>query len=200
MPLPCRDTVRSVLEINDRDLRLRSAVEQAWSDVQSTYSTMAWWRRLSTTRAVMWEHSVDRVMEVVEEDNGLTVVKHHDTASFIADDKVLFRLKNAGPGLLSQNYPTRQARLFHQHEQSADLFGHPGLQRVEIVHTLNTLRTALDWVGVVARDGKKVIWEFELRRGGAEVIAFPAQPQAPAGKTVLRPIFPEVGDQADESK
>jgi hypothetical protein len=200
MPTPQLETVQAVLRANNRDLKLRTAILRAWEDVQGKYPDRAWWRRKTTLRSVMWEHCVDRVMEVVNGDSGLVAVQHYDTASFIADDSVLFRLKKANAGLFSSNYPTPLAQMFHRHD-SGDLFGHHGHQRVEIVHTFNRFQTAVDWVGVVAREGKKVIWDFELRGGEAgEVIPFPVQPTQPAGKSVIKPIVPDAGEESEASE
>lgn len=198
MAKPDRDTVQESLSRNNRDLKIRAAIGQAWSDVQVKYPDRAWWRRATTLRAVMWEHSVDQVMGVVGDDAGLAAIQHYDTASFIADDKVLFRLKKADRKLFSSNYPTPLANMFHQHE--TDLFGHQGFQRVEIVHTFNRFYTALNWIGVVARDNGKIIWDFELRQDGreGEIIPFPAIPKAPAGETVIRPIVPDADETGDK--
>jgi hypothetical protein len=197
MPTPNIDLVRCILETNDRDLKIRSAIEHAWRDVESKYPDRAWWRRTTTLRSVMWEHSVDRVMQVIEEDSDLRSVKHHDTASFIADEQVLFRLKKADRQLFSSNYPTPLANLFHRH--TADLFGHEGFQRVEIVHTFNRFMTSIDWIGVVARQDKKIIWDFELRRGTeAAVVPLPLPPSRPAGETVIKPTLPDGGEQREE--
>ena len=146
----------------------------------------------------MWEHSVDQVMSVVADDAGLVSIEHHDTASFIADDKVLFRLKKADRKLFSSNFPTPLANMFHRHE--SDLFGHDGFHRVEIVHTFNRFHTAIDWIGVVARDDKSLLWEFEIRRGGGQVIPMPVVPVLPAGKTVVRPNVPDVGEQGAQGE
>lgn len=198
MPTPDIDVVRRALESNGRDLRIRDAIEQAWSDVQEKYPDRAWWRRPSTLRSLMWEQSVERVMEIVDSDPRLASVAHYDTASFIADDVVLFRLKKADRKLFSSNYPTPLANMFHRH--SADLFGHEGFHRVQIVHTFNRFQTAIEWIGVVAREGKNIIWDFELRRGEGKVIPFPVAPTAPAGPSVIRPHIPEVGKKSEDEK
>jgi hypothetical protein len=197
--IPNIDDVRTALEANGRDLKIREAIELAWTDVEAKYPDRAWWRRKTTMRAVMWEHSVDRVMQVVEDDAALTAVTHHNTASFIADDKILFRLKKADRKLFSSNYPTRLANLFHQHP--VDLFGHRGFQRVEIVHTFNRYMTGIDWIGVVARDKRKVIWDFELRRGaGGAVLPLPTPPIRPAGETVIKPALPDTGETREKEE
>ena len=199
MPAPNIDVVRNALETNDRDLKIRAAIEQAWKDVEAKYPDRAWWRRKSTLRSVMWEHSVDRVMEVVEEDKDLRSVRHYDTASFIADDQILFRLKKGDRNLFSSNYPTPLANLFHRH--TTDLFGHNGFQRVEIVHTFNRFTTALEWIGVVARQDRNVLWDFELRRGGdAAVVPLPSLPVRPAGETVIKPTLPDTGERHEQEE
>jgi hypothetical protein len=146
----------------------------------------------------MWEHSVDQVMAVVADDDGLVSIEHHDTASFIADDLVLFRLKKADRKLFSRNFPTPLASMFHKHE--TDLFGHEGFHRVEIVHTFNRFHTAIDWIGVVARDGKTMLWEFEICRGEGQVILMPVTPILPAGKTVVRPSVPDIVEQGEQGQ
>ena len=198
MPVPQIEDVRRVLETGNRDLRIRAAIDLAWKEVQAKYPDRAWWRRASTLRHLMWEQSIERVMDVVESDPQLVYVPQNDTGSFIADDRVLFRLKKGNRSFLSSNYPTPLANLFHSHD--VDLYGHGGFQRVEIVHMFNRLQTALEWIGVVARDGKRVIWDFELRHGEGQVLPFPVIPTLPAGKTVIRPNIPEVGDQSENAE
>lgn len=201
MPIPSESSVRSVLEKNNRDLKIRAAIETAWLDVQAKYPDRAWWRRMSTLRAVMWEHSIDRVMEVVENDEDMVSVEHYDTASFVADDNVFFRLKKADTKLFTSNFPTPLAGLFHKHD--ADLFGHEGFHRVEIVHVFNRFKTAINWIGVVARHDQKVIWDYELRQGQADVVQLPIQPTAPkvpAGEKVIKAITPDVEKQATDDK
>jgi hypothetical protein len=196
MPIPDQTVVEQVLQANDRDIRCRDALEKAWDHCQGL-TDRAWWRRKSTTAALMWEHSVDNAVAAFADDAGVKVIAHQDTTSFIFDDKVLLRFKRAGVSLMTSNYPTRLANLFHSHTR--DLFGFDGHHRVEIVHVPNRFETALDWIGVVAREQKQVIWEFELRRGGGVVVALPtADRPAPAADTVLRPAKP--GDERRDAE
>jgi len=196
---PNIDDVRGVLQANDRDMKIRAAIELAFTDVEGKYPDRAWWRRKTTMRAVMWEHSVDRVMQVVGDDPGLEAITHYDTASFKADEKIIFRLKKADRKLFSSNYPTPLANLFHHHP--VDLYGHAGFQRVEIVHTFNRFMTKIDWIGVVARDQRKVIWDFELRRGeGGAVLPLPTPPIRPAGETVIKPALPDTGETREKEE
>ena len=194
MPQPNESHVRRVLAANDRDARIRKCIEQAWDSLKS-YSDRPKWRRKSTTRALMWENSIDAVVAELSGDAGIKTVAHNDTVSFIADDAVLFRLKKAASSLFTSNYPTFLASMFHDHH--ADLFGHEGHHRVEIVHVFNRFQTALEWIGVVARDKGNVIWQYELPHGSAAVVALPpaVPPTKPAADTVLHPA-----SQIDEKK
>lgn len=200
MPRPDEETVRRVLARNERDVRMRSRIEKAWEDLKAKYADRAWWRRKSTTRAIMWENSVQGVLEELGNDDGIHFIPHDDTVSFIADDLVQFRLKKASLSLLTSNFPTPLATMFHQHD--ADLFGHTGHHRVEIVHVFNRFQTALDWIGVVAREKSEILWKFELPQGGASVVALPSVvPQAPAADTVLRRAAKPAGEKtSDEEK
>ena len=161
MPAPNEYLVRRVFAVNGRDVLCRRAVESAWDSASKEYPHRAWWRRKSTTRGVMWEHTVDNAISALADDPGVRVFNHYDTRSFLFDDEVLVRFKKTNIGLISSNYPTFLSRLFHTHGN--DLFGHQGYHRVEVAHVFNRFETGLEWVGVVAREGQNVLWHFELR-------------------------------------
>jgi hypothetical protein len=197
MPKPDKEVVQRVLAINGRDAVCRRAVEAGWKSLREKYPDVAWWRRKSTRAAVMWENTVDSAISALAGLAGVRHVPHYDTASFVFDDTVLARFKLASIGLFSSNYPTPLAKLFHQHE-ARDLFGFGGHHRVEIVHVLNRFGTAIDWIGVVARDRRKVLWQFELPSGGAIVEPLPLRPkQPPAADRVLRPAKPQTDKESD---
>ncbi len=153
MPTPDEATVRAVLQTNDRDIRCREAIEQGWNHCQSL-SDRAWWRRKSTTAAIMWEHSIANAVEALDGDAGARVIAHQDTTSFIFDDTVFLRFKRAGLSLMSSNYPTRLADLFHAH--TGDLFGLRAIiaSRSSMSSTDSRLRSTGS--GVVARDKKEL--------------------------------------------
>lgn len=199
MPIPDKDLVRKTLQRYDRDIVCRQAVEEAWEAVTSQYPSRAWWRRKSSTRALMWEHSVNNAVMAFDGSPGVNIISHNDTCSFIFDDTVLLRFKKASIQLISSNYPTLLAQFFHRHE--SDLFGHEGHHRIEIAHVFNQFESKLDWIGAVARQDREVLWDFELRTGGAVVEEFPAPAQLPpAAERVLRPVVRPDADEASEDK
>lgn len=198
MPVPVQDEIVAIIERDDRDFRCRGAIESAWSTVKARYPDLGWFRRKSTARSLMWEHSVQGVIDALAGDRDVRAVRHYDTVSFIIEDKALVRLKKADGQLATSNFPTPLAGLFHRHER--DLFGHEGFQRVELVHVFNPLQTELVWIGIVASDEKKnVLWQHELRSGGATVVELPTPSRpAPAADTVLRPSRPGVERREEE--
>jgi hypothetical protein len=200
MAVPDRDKIVSILERNNRDLLCRKAIESAWSVVKAQYPGLSWFRRKTTVRSLMWEHSVHAVVAALADDADIRAVTHHDTISIIMDDAALMRLKKADGSLITSNYPTPLAGLFHRHER--DLFGHEGFQRIELVHVFNPLQTELVWIGVVARDARKnVLWQHELRTGtgGATIHQLPIQPRpTSAADTVLRPVKPDAEKREEE--
>ena len=201
MPVPDKDVVRRVLATNDRDIACHNAVKSAWAAVKSKYQEQAWWRRKSTTAAVMWEESVNNAIDVFDRAPGVHIVRHHDTVSFVFQDTVLARFKRASIKLHTANYPTPLAKLFHWNE--VDLFGFEGYHRVEIAHVIDRYGTGLDWIGVVAHDRDRVLWSYELPSGGAAIEPFPVPYRpSPAADTVLRPAKPapreKTGDEPEE--
>ncbi len=182
MAKPLKEFVQQVLAEHDRGEKIRQAIEYANVTV-SALAASATWRRKGTRRSIFWELAVDKLIELTADDPGLVVVEHHDTISFVFDDAVLLRIKKADMGLHSSNYPTGQAELFHVHD--VDLFGHPGLQRVEAIYIPNRFDTDVLWSGIVAREGHVNLWHFELM-----------PPTATAPASLPAPIQPPAADLA----
>jgi hypothetical protein len=186
MATPLQDTVRSILAKNNRSAILRSSIVKAWNMVGAAYPDRAWWRRQSTHAGLVWEYAVNNLVMATSDDEGVQSLPHLDTMSFIFDDVVLVRLKKADLQLKSRNYPTQLASLFHKHDE--DLFGFQGLQRVEAAYVLNRFKTGISWIGVVARQGTRVVWQLELDATGAvvEPLRLPERAIEPAAARVVR--------------
>jgi hypothetical protein len=189
MSIPDEDIVREVLSVNGRGQTLRSAVLEAWDAVQKLSNQNPWWRRKATRAALMWEHSVQQAINGLAGDKGLTVVPHHDTTSFVFDDKVLLRMKKANIQLISSNFPTPLAESYHRHD--SDLFGFDGHQRVELCHVFNRFKTKIDWVGVVARNVGSVLWHIDLDWTETKVVPLPLPKTGSAADVVVKPLLPD---------
>ena len=199
MPIPNEDLVRRILQKNERGVHVRLSIEQAWDTFKEQHPDRAWWRRKATRRGLMWEYMVRNAIEVFDDDAGVEPIKHHDTVSFIFDQQVLLRFKKANIELRSANYPTSLASLFHWHQ--ADLFGYEGLQRVEAAYVLSRFENDLDWVGIVARENHKSLWNFELDSGGAVIEQLPVRPTpALVADRVMRAKTEEDKKREEESE
>jgi len=199
MPTPNESTVRRLLSINNRGLILRAAIDGGWTAVAEKYPDRLWWRRKATHAGLVWEYAVDDAIKALEPDTGAHAVAHVDTVSFIFDDAVFVRMKKADLRLMTSNYPTSLASMFHDHDE--DLFGYDGLQRVEAAYVLNRFGTGIDWIGIVARENKYQLWSFELEKAGAVVERLPLPEKAePAVARVVRPKKSEGDDQEAKGK
>ena len=176
MAKPIESEVRSILRKNGRGLAFRNAYLQAWKEFEEKYPDRAWWRRKTTRAHLIWEYAVKFAIDALGDD--VTVIPHHDTVSFILDDKVLIRIKKADAELKSRNYPTQLALLFH--EPLLDLFGCEGHQRVEVVYVLNQFETKIDWIGIVARENSQLLWQSELEDESERAAVLPLIPALPA--------------------
>lgn len=167
MPIPDQAVVRETLAKHGRDVAIYKAMDTGWDIVRKRFPDQARWRRKSTRAGLVWEYGVDSLIESMAGGPGVHIASHHDTVSFVFDDLVLVRLKKASVELQSSNYPTDLATAFHDH--AADLFGFAGLHRVEATYVLNQIETTPIWIGIVAREGKSHLWNFELDSQGAVI-------------------------------
>lgn len=198
MPTPDEGLVRRVLNKNGRDTLIRRAVSDAWTTFLDRYPERAWWRRKSTRAALVWEHSIENAIRALESDPGVKPVPHDDTVSFVFDQLVLVRFKKADLELRSSNVPTMLASLFHVHQ--AEIPGLEDLQRVEAAYVLNQFQTQIDWIGIVARERKKSLWNFELEgRGTVERLPLPDR-QGTAADQVMRPKVVAEKNRENESE
>jgi hypothetical protein len=187
MPTPVEAIVRDVLTKNDRGVKIQRAISIAWESVKAN-PDRAWWRRKTTSAAVMWEHAVNNAICALADHRGIVIVSHHDTISFVIDDTLLLRIKKADMELMTSNVQTELASLFHEHD--TDLFGYTGLQRVEATYVLNQFETDLFWIGVVAREQNAPLFHFgfdDLAPPIVEPTPFPTAPRtSPADLATLK--------------
>jgi hypothetical protein len=172
LPKPLQLDVKSVLAEYGRDTKIREAMHHAWGAVKADPDN-GWWRRKSTRAANVWEHTVDKAIELFADDPGIEIIHHYDTVSFVFDGAILVRFKKAGITLHTSNVQTALAELFHDHQE--DLFGYQGLQRVEAVYVLNRFESEIMWTGVVAREQDEILWHFELADESIAVEMLPLQ-------------------------
>ena len=165
MQLPPEVQVRAALR-GLEDL-IEGIFRGAWDDWRKSPQSAVW--RCKRGRAnFVWEQIIHRAHIAFDGRPEVRIISGHETFSFLARDRVLFRCKLGDETGLSKNFPTQLALAYH--DQDADLFGLPKVHRVEIVYTLNKLETAISDVLVVARNDDAVLWTYSLQDPGAEVI------------------------------
>ncbi len=124
-------------------------------------------------------------------------VERDETVKFLIRQLLLLRFKKANGNGLGSNITTQAVLAFT--DPQLLLPGIPDVQKIEVLYELSDLETKIDRVVVVARDGDRKLWEYEIedRRGLAPVVPLP--PRAPT-----QPAAPVVRlrrkDQDEKSK
>jgi hypothetical protein len=184
MPRPTMQNVRDILE--PYHPRIRGVVELAWAE----------WRTVAVLRAdeglppLMYSRTVanyvfDAIARIaVDEfasDNSVHLKIEAQTVKFHFKAGVLVRFKKGDDNKLGRNIPTQSALAFADPDcLFSDL--PPDTAKVEVIWIANEIQTLLDHVLVVARDGDRLLWDYEIEESGAgegTVIPFPMFPNDP---------------------
>ncbi len=157
MSTPIRDEVEPILK--PFEPHLCEIVLGAWEDwMESSEAERYLFPRTRAT--IVHDRMVDRALRLLPSLPGINYIERDQTVSFILDDQVLFRFKKGDSSGLSRNFPTQQALAFHDHQRS--LFGPLEWIRVEVVYVLNRFKTCVENVFIVARDGSKIAWLYDI--------------------------------------
>ena len=168
MPIPDKKEVQSILT-SDRETRIKQAYHLAWKD---------WWNSADRQRLSRWgrtrsnnffEYFADRLIAEFKDDTEARFIFERETFKLVIDEKLVIRFKKSNSNGVGSNIGT-QAELDFCDPQTW-LPGLPGLQKVEIVYSLNVTQTAIDQITVLARDGGRRLWNYHIAStGGATVI------------------------------
>ncbi len=172
------DETRVKEALTDFHGRIISVFERGWAEwrdiegyrLSKGYKPMLYSRTSANyvfdavARAAQDEFSADPRCRVFDEPQTLKVC---------FGDLVIGRFKKGDEDGLGQNIPTQAALDFTDPEQSL-----PGLppeaDKVEFTWSSNAIGTRLETILVVARNGDKAVWAYEIGRDeGAGVIEFP---------------------------
>jgi hypothetical protein len=128
---------------------------------------------------------------------GVHFHERQETVAYQVNQRTLFRMKKGDQNGVSSNVPTFSALAYVTPDEC--LIDLPDLQRVDVVYVLNDLATAIDMIGVVARDGDEVEWSYPIydrEESGADLYPLGGGPKPPEGgdPDVLR----VPGEDADE--
>jgi hypothetical protein len=201
MSYPAIDDVRDILKPYHR--RIRSIVERAWGE----------WRAVAAFRAerefgpIMYSRTIanyvfDAIARIAVVEFAADASVHLEieaqTIKFFFKGAVFARFKKGDDSKLGQNIPTQAALAFVAADGTF-----PGLPpetaKVEFIWLANDIHTRLEHVLVVARDGDRLIWDYEIDpaeagSGTGTVIPFPQSPGPPPPPENERLVKPKTPD------
>jgi hypothetical protein len=202
MPNPVMADVQAILE--PFHPRIRKVVELAWAE----FRTVVELRAANGIGPLLYSRTVAN--EVFD------AIARYAIAEFISDPSVhieieaqtikLFfkggvcaRFKKGDDNKLGQNIPTQASMNFE--DVDVQLAWLPAeTAKVEFIWLANSINTQLEEVLVVARDGDKLLWDYQIEesaKGTGTVIPFPESPTPPAptddeDDELVKPKLPEV--------
>lgn len=158
----------------------------AWEDWKQKAHEIG--NRFARTSAnVVFERMIARAIPEFDPMPGMHIKTGHQTVHFLYQSAVLFRFKKGDERGLSRNYPTQTALAFN--DQNCDLFGAPGISRIDVVYQLDRLATCVADVAVVARHESNVLWSYSILDADAKTAdVIPMNPKLPSPvESLVRP-------------
>lgn len=168
---PYHETIRQIVEESWSEWRAVEAFRQ-----ESDFGAVSYRRTIAN---YMFDAMARRATRAFATVDGVHIRPEAQTVKFIAGGEVLFRFKKGDSTNLGCNIPTLANLLFI--DADAEIPGlPPETAKVEIIWQPNEIWTRIERVLVVARDGDRHLWEYEIDGAGdgALVIPFPT-PVAP---------------------
>jgi hypothetical protein len=207
MPHPLKEHVQADLE--EFHHRIRGVVERAWAEwravagfrVDNKFAPFLYSRTIAN---IMFDAIAQNAIAEFAEDTSVHIEIETQTIKLFFKGTVLARFKKGDDNKLGRNIPTQAALAF---EYVDAVF--PGLPpetaKVEFIWRANEINTQLKHVLVVARDGDKLLWDYEIGElpaaGLGTVIPFinqPSPPTAHGGDNLITPkILPETKKPGD---
>ena len=200
MPHPTKEDVQASL--TDYHRRIREVVSCAWAE----WRAMAAYRADNGFRPFLYSRTVANLVFDAIARNAITefasdptvhVEIEPQTIKLFFKGSVFARFKKGDDNKLGQNIPTQAALAFEFVDGML-----PGLPaetaKVEFIWLANDINTRLEHVLVVARDGDRLLWDYEIDdpvAGAGTVIPFPepSTPPTPTGDDdLVKPKVPEV--------
>lgn len=159
---------------------IRKVVEDSWAEWRAVeafrrerdFGAVSYRRTIAN---YMFDAMARRATRAFASIDGVHIRPEAQTVKFIAGGGVLFRFKKGDDANLGCNIPTSANLLFI--DADAEIPGlPPETAKVEIIWQPNEIWTQLERVLVVARDGERQLWEYEIDGAAddAKVIPFPA--------------------------
>lgn len=183
MPVPAKSDIEAALSAYHP--LLRSIFDDAWAEwcavkkfrEKSDFGPVVYSRTISN---YMFDAIARRAVPRLSEEASVMVVAGAQTFKAHING-VLVRMKKGGKDKLGSNQPTFAALAFEDADQCFPGFP-PETPKVELIWVPNDIWTQIGQLLVVARDGDKLKWKYEIPAAiGAAVVPLPATPPAPDG-------------------
>jgi hypothetical protein len=186
--------------------RIRSVIERAWDERRAE----AAWRLGAGMESLLYDRTVanyifDAIARIAvnefASDTSVHVKVEAQTIKLFFRGGVVARFKKGDENKLGQNNPTQASMAFECADGILPDMP-PETAKVEFIWIANELNTRLEQVLVVARDGDRLIWEYEIEpeADAGLVVPFPSMPEPPQAGKPLVTVKPQTPDSEEEEK
>lgn len=163
---------------------IRRVVDEAWAEVRQTQvlrgeAGLAPLLYSRTTANLMFDAIARRAIPAFHAEPAVMLLMEAQTFKVLAGG-VILRFKKGGNDKLGCNIPTQAALAFM--DAAGVLPGMPPeCGKVEVIWRANSIGTALECVLVIARDGDRLLWEYEIApEPSTGVVPLPITPRDPS--------------------
>ena len=138
-----------------------------------------------TRACLVHNYAMLLAVPAMQDQKGIRVFEKHETAVFMVDDRLLFRMKKGDERGVSSNVETQSSLAFvDPDEPQFSLFTDlPDIWRVDVAYVLNDLETLIREIVVVARDEDRIIWSYQIyptaAAEGESLTPLPVSPRSP---------------------
>ncbi|MBA2589540.1 MAG: hypothetical protein H0U98_13070 [Alphaproteobacteria bacterium] len=196
MPVPAMSDIKAAL--TSYHPMFRSIVDDAWAEwcavkkfrEEKGFGPVLYTRTISN---YMFDAIARRAVPRLGAEASIMVVA--DAQTFKAHiNGVLVRMKKGGDDNLGCNHPTQAALAFEEGDLKFPGFP-PQTPKVELIWVPNDIWTQIGQLLVVARDGDKLVWQYEIPAADGAVVA-PLPTKAPdpegTGSDLVKPKVAKV--------
>jgi hypothetical protein len=206
MPIPTREEARQILSPYHE--LVWTSVHEAWGEWQVVQRFRAEQRMpaLLYSRSIanyVFDAVARRAIPAFGAEPRVSVKIEAQTFKIFVAGRIAARFKQGGDDKLgvSGSRPTQAALAFM--DADGVLPGMPPeTAKVEIIWLLNEIKTQIEAILVVARDGDKLIWDYQIEdpRESAEIIPLPTRPTIPPAPEAGDFVKPKADPNAETEK
>lgn len=165
--IPQKDEVQRVFRPYEREVT--DYLLQAWDRWWKNPDRMTLYRR--SRACLIHNYTMNAAIPGFKDRKGVHVIEkpQQETAYFVIDQRLLFRIKKGDASGFTRNYPTQASLAFVDQSEDLSLFADlPDVWRVDIAYVMNYLQTKIEQIVVVARDEYRILWSYLIYGTAAE--------------------------------